>query len=102
MMANIVNNWKIIGDKVAAANKNEDNMIPVNQPLTGPEKTAYEEDDESYDLLLHQMEEKRETPARLLQINFDNDDNAPFVMDLPEEEWQRARDFHSRVGFTAV
>jgi hypothetical protein len=46
------------------------------------------------------MEEERE--ARLLQHTSDNDDDGTFAMDLPEEERQRALDFHSRVGFTVV
>jgi hypothetical protein len=75
----------------------------ANQPRAAQESTGDDEDEEADDFILYQVEEEREAPATLLQHNFYNeDDKQPFVVDLPEEEWQQAPDFHNGDGYTAV
>jgi hypothetical protein len=99
--ATIFNTWKSSGHKVE--DDDNDNNIVVNQPGAGQESTGDDEDEEADDFILYQVEEEREAPATLLQHNFYNeDDKQPFVVDLPEEEWQQAPDFHNGDGYTAV
>jgi hypothetical protein len=97
----IVNTWKSIGHKVAD-DDDEENIV-ANQPGAGQESTGDDEDDEAEDFIIYQVADEREAPYTLLQNNFDNnEDDEPFIMDLPEEERQQARNFHNGFGFTAV